>query len=94
MLGLSHVTYIDVVLARFSMQNFKKGFVPYRVGSSLSANQRPKTLAEIERMREIFYASAVESLMYAIPCYVPDWMSALLWVWLTYTSQVMEKNTE
>ena len=50
------------------MHNSKKGFVPFRVGISLSSNQRPKTPAEIERMREIPYASAVGSLMYAMLC--------------------------
>ena len=72
MLGLSQTSYIDEILARFSMQDSKKGFVPFRVGSSLSANQRPKTPAEIERMREIPYASAVRSLMYAMLCTRPD----------------------
>ena len=59
---LSHASYINEILARFSMQDSKKGFVPFRVESSLSVNQRPKTPAEIERMREILYASAVEVL--------------------------------
>ena len=54
------------------MQDSKKGFVPFRVGSSLSVNQRSKTPAEIERMRGIFYASAVGSLMYAMLCTRPD----------------------
>ena len=72
MLGLSQASYIDQILARFSMQDSKKGFVSFRVGSSLSTNQRPKTPAEIERMRGIFYASAVKSLMYAILCTRPD----------------------
>ena len=31
MLGLSQATYIDHILARFSMQDFKKEFVPFRV---------------------------------------------------------------
>ena len=62
MLGLSQI------LARFSMQDFKKEFVSFRVESSLSANQRPKTPAEIERMRGIPYASTVGSLMYAMLC--------------------------
>ena len=53
------------------MQDSKKGFVPFRVGKSPSSNQRPKTQAEIERMREIFYALAVESLMYAMLCTRP-----------------------
>ena len=54
------------------MQDSKKGFVPFRIESSLSSNQRPKTLAVIERMREIPYASAVGSLMYAMLCTRPD----------------------
>ena len=36
MLGLSQRVYIDTVLARFSMQDSKKGFVPYRHGIHLS----------------------------------------------------------
>ena len=50
----------------------RKEFVPFRVGKSLSSNQRPKTNAEIERMRGISYASAVGSLMYAMLCTKPD----------------------
>ena len=72
MLGLSQASYIDEILARFSMQDFKKGFVPFRVGSSLSVNQWPKTPAEIERMRGISYVSAMGSLMYAMLCTRPD----------------------
>ena len=72
MLGLSQVSYIDEILARYSMQDSKKGFVPFRVGSSLSVNQRPKTPAEIERMREIPYTSIVGSLMYAMLCTRPN----------------------
>ena len=72
MLGLSQASYIDEILTRYSMQDSKKGFVPFKVRSSLPANQRSKTPAEIERMREIFYASIVRSLMYAILCTRPD----------------------
>ena len=72
MLGLSQASYIDHILAKFSMQDSKKEFVPFRIGSSLSANQRPKTPAEIERMREIPNASVVGSLMYAMLCTRPD----------------------
>ena len=72
MLGLSQASYIDEILARYSMQDSKKGFVSFRVGKSLSSSQRPKTSAEIERMRGIPYASAVGSLMYAMLCTRPD----------------------
>ena len=54
------------------MQDSKKGFIPFRVGKYLSNSQRPKTNAEIERMRGIPYASAVGSLMYAMLCTRPN----------------------
>ena len=60
MLGLSQASYIDQILSRYSMQD-SKGFVPFRVGKSLSSSQRPKTSSEVERMRGIPYASAVGS---------------------------------
>ena len=72
MLGLSQATYINQILARFSMEGSKKGFIPFRVRISLSSNQRPKTQDEIEKMRGIPYASAVGSLMYAMLCTRPD----------------------
>ena len=72
MLGLSQGVYIDTILARFGMQDSKKGFVPYRHGIHLSQDQCPKTPEEIERMRDVPYASAVGSLMYAMLCTRPD----------------------
>ena len=54
------------------MQDFKKEFVPFRVKIILSSDQRPKTPAEIKRMRGIHYASVVGSLMYAMLCIRPD----------------------
>ena len=72
MLGLSQTRYIDLIIARFGMQNSKKGFLPFRHGITLSRDQCPKTPEEIERMRGIPYASAVGSLMYAMLCTRPD----------------------
>ena len=68
MLSLSQASYIDEILTRYSMQDSKKGSVSFRVRKSLSSSQRPKTNIEIERMRGIPYASAVESLMYTMLC--------------------------
>ena len=51
MLGLSQVGYIDKVLERFSMQNSKKGLLPFKHGVLLSNDQRPKTLEEENTMR-------------------------------------------
>ena len=66
MLGLSQVGYIDKVLERFSMQNSKKGLLPFRHGVPQSDDQRPKTLEEENMIRQIPYASAVESFMYTM----------------------------
>ena len=64
--------YIDTILARFSMQNSKKGFLPFRHGVALSKEMSPKTSKKIEDMKAVPYASAVGSLMYAMLCTRPD----------------------
>ena len=70
--SIMEATYIDTVMARFSMQDSKKGSLPYRHGIYLSMEQSPKTPQEQEDMRDIPYASAVGSLMYAMLCTRPD----------------------
>ena len=72
MLGLSQAGYIDNVLERFSMQNSKKGLLPFRHEVPLSNDQRPKTLEEKKTMRLVPYASVVGSLMYAMLCTRPN----------------------
>ena len=72
MLCLSQASYIDAILTRFSMQNFKKGFLPFRHGVALSKEMSPKTSKEIEDMKTVPYASAMGSLMYAMLCTRPD----------------------
>ncbi|KAA0067938.1 gag/pol protein [Cucumis melo var. makuwa] len=65
-LALSQATYIDKMLVRYSMQNSKKGLLPFRHGVHLSKEQCPKTPQEVEDMRRIPYASTVGSLMYVM----------------------------
>ena len=72
MLGLSQARYIDKILARFSIQNSKKGLLPLRHEVPLSNDQRPKTLEEKKTMRLVPYASVVGSLMYAMLCTRPN----------------------
>ena len=72
LLALSQASYIDKVLARFSMQDSKKGLLSTRHGIILSKEQFPKTPQEEEDMRRIPYASAIGSLMYAMLCTRPD----------------------
>ena len=71
-LALSQALYIDKILARFSMENSKKGTLSFRHGVHLSKEQSPKTLEQKERMSRIPFASAVGSLMYVMLCTRPD----------------------
>ena len=58
-MALSQASYIDKVLARFSMQNSKKGLLPARHGITLSKEQCPKTPQEEEDMRRVPYALGI-----------------------------------
>ena len=72
LLGLSQSMYINTMLKRFSMENFKKGYLPIGHGIFLSKRDCPTTPQERERMGRISYASAVGSIMYAMTCTGPD----------------------
>jgi len=54
------------------MQDSKPVKVPIPVGVKLSAEQCPKAQEEEEDMSHVTYASAVDSLMYAMVCTRPD----------------------
>ena len=71
-LSLSQALYIDKILARFTMENSKKGTLPFRHGVYLSEQQSPKTLEQKERMSRIPFDLGVDSLMYAMLCTRPD----------------------
>lgn len=67
MLGLSQAGYIDTILARFSMQDSKKGLLPFRHGISLSKDQCPKGPDEIESMRaSVCFGSRKPHVCYAM----------------------------
>lgn len=71
-IALSQASYIDKILSRFSMQDSKKGMLPFRHGIKLSKEQVPKNEHEEQFMSRVPYASAVGSLMYAMLCTRPD----------------------
>ena len=77
LLTLSQAPYIDKVLARFSMQDSKKGLLPTQHGIILSNEQCPKTPQEEEDMSRIPYALTVGSLMYVMLCMRPDICNAV-----------------
>jgi len=68
MIALSQASYIDKVLERFSMKDSKKGAQPFRMGIKLSRDDCPKTSEDRKRMKDVPYASAVGSFMYAMLC--------------------------
>ncbi|GJW82703.1 hypothetical protein Tco_0155848 [Tanacetum coccineum] len=54
------------------MENSKRGTIPMQEKLKLSKSQGASTPAEIRRMQNIPYASAVGSIMYAVRCTRPD----------------------
>uniref|UniRef100_A0A2N9I4A8 Retrovirus-related Pol polyprotein from transposon TNT 1-94 n=1 Tax=Fagus sylvatica TaxID=28930 RepID=A0A2N9I4A8_FAGSY len=71
-LGLSQETYINKVLERFRMNDYSPSVAPIVKGDRFNLNQCPKNDLEREQMKNIPYASAVGSLMYAQVCTRPD----------------------
>ncbi|XP_073104362.1 uncharacterized protein [Elaeis guineensis] len=57
--------YIECVLKRFNMQNCKPGDAPIVKEDKLSNKQCPKNNVKRKSMKNIPYASAIGSLMYA-----------------------------
>jgi len=76
-LALSQESYIDKVLRRFCMENTKRGYIPMGSGIFLSKSQSPTQPQDVERMKDLPYASAVGSIMYAMICTRPDVSYAL-----------------
>jgi Reverse transcriptase (RNA-dependent DNA polymerase) len=68
LIGLSQNTYIDKVLNRFSMQNYKKGFLSMNHDARFSKTQCPLTIDEWSIMSRVPYASAIGSIMYVMLC--------------------------
>ena len=77
LIGLSQCVYIDKILERFHMEKSKKGSVPMSVSVQLSKSQCATTLEEIEYMKDVPYASAIGSIMYAMTGTRPDVAYAL-----------------
>jgi ATP-binding cassette subfamily B (MDR/TAP) protein 1 len=71
-LKLSQIEYVKKVLNRFSMDNAKPVSTPLGNHFKLSKDQSPKTELECGYMDMIPYASAIDSLMYAMVCTRPD----------------------
>ena len=54
------------------MEQSKKEFLPVLQGVKLSKTQCPTTAEDGEKMKDVPYASAIGSIMYAMLCTRPD----------------------
>ncbi|GJS64190.1 retrotransposon protein, putative, ty1-copia subclass [Tanacetum coccineum] len=72
LIGLCQSAYIEKILKRFHMENSKRGSIPMQEKLRLSKSQGASTPAELKRMQNVPYASAVGSIMYAVRCTRPD----------------------
>ena len=72
LLGLSQTAYVDRILERFNMQQCKPGIAPVYKGDKLSLSQCPHSDIEKAQMKNVPYASALGSIMYAQVYTRPD----------------------
>ncbi|GJU49015.1 retrotransposon protein, putative, ty1-copia subclass [Tanacetum coccineum] len=65
LIGLCQSAYIKKILKRYHMENSKRGSIPMQEKLRFSKSQGASTPAELKRMQNVSYASAVGSIMYA-----------------------------
>ncbi|GJY89640.1 retrotransposon protein, putative, ty1-copia subclass [Tanacetum coccineum] len=63
LIGLCQSAYIEKILKRYHMENSKRGSIPMQEKLRLSKSQGASTPAELKRMQNVPYASAVGSIM-------------------------------
>ncbi|GJY27483.1 retrotransposon protein, putative, ty1-copia subclass [Tanacetum coccineum] len=65
LIGLCQSAYIKKILKRYHMENSKRRSIPMQEKLRLSKSEGASTPAELKRMQNVPYASAVGSIMYA-----------------------------
>jgi hypothetical protein len=71
-LGLSQKAYIKKMLKRYGMDKCATTPVPFAKGDKFGLHQYPKNQLELDQMKNIPYASAITSIMYAQVCTCQD----------------------
>ncbi|GJX23874.1 retrotransposon protein, putative, ty1-copia subclass [Tanacetum coccineum] len=69
---LSKNAYMDKILKRYKMDNSKRGTISMQERLDLNKSEGAQTPKEVNRMKNVPYASAVGSIMYAVRCTRPD----------------------
>ncbi|GKB89985.1 retrotransposon protein, putative, ty1-copia subclass [Tanacetum coccineum] len=72
LIGLSQNAYMDKILKRYKMDNSKCGTIPMQERLDLIKSQDAQTPKEVNRMKNVPYALAVGSIIYAVRCTRPD----------------------
>nr|GEX98925.1 retrotransposon protein, putative, Ty1-copia subclass [Tanacetum cinerariifolium] len=72
LIGLCQSAYIEKILKRYCMKNSKHKSIPMQEKLRLSKSQGASTPAELKRMKNVPYASAVGFIMYDVRCTHPD----------------------
>ncbi|GJS28363.1 retrotransposon protein, putative, ty1-copia subclass [Tanacetum coccineum] len=72
LIRLCQNAYMDKILKRYKMDNSKRGHIPMQERLDLNKSQGAQTPKEVNRMKNVPYASAVGSIMYAVRCTRPD----------------------
>ena len=68
LLGLFQSMYIDIMLKRFNIDNFKRDYLPIDHEITFFKKDCPITSKERDRMSRIPYALVVGSIMYVMMC--------------------------
>ncbi|GJU93165.1 retrotransposon protein, putative, ty1-copia subclass [Tanacetum coccineum] len=68
LISLCQSAYIEKIFRRFYMENSKCGSIPMQEKLKLSKSQGASTPAEVKRMQNIPYASAMGSIIYTVRC--------------------------
>ncbi|GKA76974.1 retrotransposon protein, putative, ty1-copia subclass, partial [Tanacetum coccineum] len=63
LIGLGQNAYMDKILKRYKMDNSKRGTIPMQERLDLNKSQGAQTPKEVNRMKNVLYASAVGSLI-------------------------------
>ncbi|GKE71151.1 retrotransposon protein, putative, ty1-copia subclass [Tanacetum coccineum] len=72
LISLCQSAYIEKIVKRYHMENSKRGSIPMQEKLRLSKSQGASTPAELKRMQNVPYASAVGSIIYGVRCTRPD----------------------
>nr|GEU98665.1 retrotransposon protein, putative, Ty1-copia subclass [Tanacetum cinerariifolium] len=72
LIGLCQSAYIEKILKRYCIKNSKRKSIPMQKKLKLSKSQGASTPAELKRMQNVPYASAMGFIMYVVRCTRPE----------------------